>query len=77
MGENDPRASLKELGDRLDKARGGIETRRVARRNGIGDTQNALGQGLRIGVELVVAVVVSVGHRLGARQLVRHQAVVA
>ncbi len=61
MGEGDPRASLKELGDRLDKARG--EMKRDAPRdgNGIGDTQNALGQGLRIGVELVVAVVVAVG----------------
>lgn len=61
MGENDPRASLKELGDRLDKARGGMKHAAPRGGNGIGKTQNALGQGLRIGVELVVAVVVSVG----------------
>ncbi|HXM85636.1 MAG TPA: AtpZ/AtpI family protein [Stellaceae bacterium] len=61
MGEGDPRASLKQLGDRLDKARGGMKQAAPQGGNGIGDTQNALGQGLRIGVELVVAVVVSVG----------------
>ena len=41
MGENDPRASLKELGDRLDKARGEMKQSAPRGGNGIGDTQNA------------------------------------
>ena len=58
MDEREARASLKSLGERLAKARGGLPPKLAAR--GAAPNQNALAFGLRIGVELVVAVVVSV-----------------
>ena len=58
MDEREARASLKDLGERLARARGGLPPKHAAR--GTAPTQNALAFGLRIGLELVVAVVVSV-----------------
>jgi len=58
MDEDEARASLKELGDRLERARA---SRPGAPRPPGGGARDALGFGLRIGLELVVAVVVSVG----------------
>jgi ATP synthase protein I len=57
MGEGDPRASLKELGDRLDKAR---QTQRPAQSTQSAGTNAALGQGMRVGLELLTAVAVGV-----------------
>ncbi|MDE2229009.1 MAG: AtpZ/AtpI family protein [Alphaproteobacteria bacterium] len=59
MDEREARASLKDLGERLAKARGTLPRRPPP--GGGASAQNALAFGLRIGVELVVAVVVSVG----------------
>ena len=58
MDEREARASLKDLGERLAKARGELPEKPAAR--GTTPTSNALAFGLRIGLELVVAVVVSV-----------------
>jgi len=58
MDEREARASLKDLGERLAKARGGLPPKLAPR--GAPPTQDALAFGLRIGLELVVAVVVSV-----------------
>jgi ATP synthase protein I len=60
MDEDEARASLKDLGDRLDKARGAVPERKRPSPSAA-SAQGALGFGLRIGLELVVAVVVSVG----------------
>ncbi len=59
MDDRDGHDPLRDLGDRLDKARQG---QRPPARQGAGSDGggNALGQGLRIGVELVVAIVVCV-----------------
>jgi ATP synthase protein I len=68
-GRPDP---LARLGERIDKARVG----RVPRQPAVGDrapSQQGIGVGLRIGIELVVAVVVATGlgwaidHWLGTR----------
>ena len=58
MDEREARASLKDLGERLAKARGEHAPKLVTR--GAAPTSSALAFGLRIGLELVVAVVVSV-----------------
>lgn len=58
MDEREARASLKDLDERLAKARGGLSEKPAAR--GAAPTSSALAFGLRIGLELVVAVVVSV-----------------
>jgi ATP synthase protein I len=60
MGQGDNNDALRNLGDRLDKAR------RAARLPALGGAPperdgNALGVGLRIGLELIVAVFVGVG----------------
>jgi ATP synthase protein I len=60
MDERDTREPLKELGDRLDKARDGRPgSGRAPDRDGAADAdRNALGLAWRIGLELVVAVAV-------------------
>jgi len=62
MDDDEARKSLKDLGDRLDQARR-TAPRDVARTRPDTTTgaNSALGMGVRIGVELVVAVVVTVG----------------
>ncbi len=59
MDEREARASLKDLGERLAKARRELPPEHAPRR--AASAQSALAFGLRIGLELVVAVVVSVG----------------
>lgn len=62
MDERDPLESLRDLEKGLDRARREREGDSGARRGGFGvNTQSAIGQGLRIGLELVVAVVVGAG----------------
>jgi len=62
MDERDPLASLRDLGKGLEKARQGRDGRSTARPGSLSrDSQNALGLALRIGVELVVAVVIGAG----------------
>lgn len=61
MGERDTQDPLRDLEQRLDKARRGRETAPRAGGGGAGLAGNALGQGLRIGLELVVAIAVGVG----------------
>ncbi|HEY5208367.1 MAG TPA: AtpZ/AtpI family protein [Stellaceae bacterium] len=62
MDERDPLASLRDLGKGLEKARQGRDGGSTARRATLSrDSQNALGLALRIGVELVVAVVIGAG----------------
>src|SRR5262249_62093183 len=60
MRENRPADPLARLGEEIDKAR----AKRVRRQPAVGDRsalQQGLGLGVRIGVELVVAIVVSTG----------------
>jgi ATP synthase protein I len=60
MSESRPPDSLARLGDEIDKARG----ERVRRQPMVGDRsslQQGMGVGLRIGIELVVAIVVATG----------------
>jgi ATP synthase protein I len=60
MSENRPPDPLARLGDQIDKAR----AERVRRRPVVADRsvlQQGLGLGLRIGIELVVAIVVATG----------------
>ena len=60
MSENRPPDPLARLGEEIDKAR----AERVRRQPAVGDRsalQQGLGLGVRIGVELVVAIVVSTG----------------
>jgi ATP synthase protein I len=60
MSENRPPDPLARLGEEIDKAR----AERVRRQPAIGDRssmQQGLGLGVRIGIELVVAIVVSTG----------------
>jgi len=61
MDERDAQNSLRDLGQRLDKARRAREQvgSGASRQGGTGVPQGALGLGLRIGVELVVAVAVA------------------
>ena len=54
----DPHNSLNDLGDRLKAARGQEAKEPQPRGRG---TQSGLGQGLRIGIEMVVSVVVGAG----------------
>lgn len=61
MAEHDPRASLRDLEKGLAQARQNREGAPAQRRADSVDSRNALGQGLRIGMELVVAVIVGVG----------------
>jgi ATP synthase protein I len=62
MDERDPLESLRDLEKGLDRARQERRGATAPGRGGLGfNSQNAIGQGLRIGVELVVAVVVGVG----------------
>jgi ATP synthase protein I len=74
MDERDAQQPLRDLGQRLDRARS--ERQRSASgisQGGAGVSQSALGLALRIGVELVVAVVVGTAigwafdHWLGTR----------
>jgi len=60
MSESRPPDPLARLGDEIDKAR----AERVRRQPVVGDRsamQQGLGLGVRIGIELVVAIVVSTG----------------
>jgi ATP synthase protein I len=60
MSENRPPDPLARLGEKIDKAR----AERVRRQPAVGDRsamQHGLGLGVRIGIELVVAIVVSTG----------------
>jgi ATP synthase protein I len=60
MSENRPPDPLARLGEEIDKARAG----RVRRQPAVGDRsamQQGMGVGLRIGIELVAAIVVSTG----------------
>jgi ATP synthase protein I len=60
MSENRPPDPLARLGEEIDKAR----AERVRRQPAVGDRssmQQGLGLGVRIGIELVVAIVVSTG----------------
>jgi ATP synthase protein I len=60
MSENRPPDPLARLGEEIDKARAG----RARRQPAVGDRsamQQGLGLGVRIGIELVVAIVVSTG----------------
>jgi ATP synthase protein I len=60
MSENRPPDPLARLGEEIDKARAG----RVRRQPAVGDRsamQQGMGVGLRIGIELVAAIVVSIG----------------
>jgi ATP synthase protein I len=61
MDEGDVQDPLRALGDRLEKAR--RDTARPVRPDGGGTSAggSALSQGLRIGAELVVAIVVGIG----------------
>lgn len=62
MDERDTQDPLRDLGQRLDRARS--DRQRSASRipqGGAGVSQSALGLALRIGIELVVAVVVATG----------------
>jgi ATP synthase protein I len=62
MDERDPLESLRDLGKGLDRARRERDGGSTARPGGLMQgNQNAIGQGLRIGLELVVAVVVGAG----------------
>ena len=72
MDDRDAQDPLRALGERLDKAR--RERPAASRAEGGGAVRgNALGQGLRIGAELVVAIAVGVGlgwlfdHGLGTK----------
>lgn len=58
MDEDEPGASLKALGERLDRARGSRHGAPPPRSESV-ESQNALAQGLRIGLELLAAVVVA------------------
>jgi ATP synthase protein I len=58
MDERDTRDPLRDLGQRLDKARRDRGEPAAQPQAGAADTRGALGLGLRIGVELVVAVAV-------------------
>jgi ATP synthase protein I len=57
MGESDPRTRLKELGDRLDKAR---QVQRPAQSTQGAGTNAARGQGMRVGFELLASVAIGV-----------------
>jgi ATP synthase protein I len=60
MSENRPPDPLARLGEEIDKARAG----RARRQPAVGDRssmQQGLGLGVRIGIELVVAIVVATG----------------
>ena len=74
MDERDTGDSLRDLGKRVDKARGGRARPAAGTppEGGVSDARAALSVGLRIGLELVVAVAVGVGHRLGIRPVARH-----
>jgi F0F1-type ATP synthase assembly protein I len=61
MDERDEQAPLRDLEQRLDRARRGRETSGGAGGGGAGQVGSGLAQGLRIGLELVVALVVGVG----------------
>jgi ATP synthase protein I len=63
MDERDSRASLRDLEQGLERARRGRAGAQGPRRQdeASGDSRNALGMALRIGVELVVALIVGVG----------------
>jgi ATP synthase protein I len=61
MDERDPHASLRDLEKGLAQARQGRAGAQQTRRADTVDSRNALGQGLRIGMELVVAVIVGFG----------------
>jgi ATP synthase protein I len=58
MDEDEPGAGLKALGERLDRARAARPTARSVRAESEA-SQNALAQGLRIGLELLASVAVS------------------
>jgi ATP synthase protein I len=63
MDERDTRDSLRDLGQRVDKARGGRgrpASSTPSDDSGVSDARAALSVGLRIGLELVVAVAVGV-----------------
>ncbi len=57
MDEHEKADPLRELGERLDKARRAQQPTRAAPQEG---TSSALALGMRVGLELVVAVVVAV-----------------
>ena len=60
MSESRPPDPLARLGEKIDKAR----AERVRRQPAVGDRsamQQGLGLGVRIGIELVVAIVVATG----------------
>jgi ATP synthase protein I len=63
MDERDPRASLRDLEQGLERARRDRAGAQPPRRedDASGDSRNALGMALRIGVELVVALAVAIG----------------
>ena len=62
MDERDPLQSLRDLEKGLDRARQGRQSATAPRQGGLGQgSQNALGLALRIGLELVVAVIVAAG----------------
>ncbi len=62
MDERDTQEPLRDLGQRLDRARSGRQRSASGiSQGGAGVSQSALGLALRIGVELVVAVAVGTG----------------
>jgi len=61
MDERDGQDPLRDLGQRLDRARRAREHNAPSSRGGAGIPQGALGLALRIGIELVVAVIVGLG----------------
>jgi ATP synthase protein I len=60
MDERDPHASLRDLEKGLARAQREHGVTNESRRSALAANQGAIGQGLRIGVELVVAVIVGV-----------------
>ena len=61
MAEHDPHPSLRDLEKGLAQARQNRDSAQRPKGADPSDSQTALGQGMRIGVELVVAVIVGIG----------------
>jgi ATP synthase protein I len=60
MSDNRPSDALARFSQRLDKARAQIDDKPAGGSDNAGD-QRALGIGLRIGIEFVVAIIVAIG----------------